>query len=284
VLNSHVDNWYPTVLAGILDHGHEVAPRGQRVKELLGVSFTVANARENILLNDARKLNYRYLVAEWLWIAFGRNEVSLLTPYNSQMARFSDDGILLAGAYGPRLGSQWSYVIETLKADPDSRQAVASIWTPVPVPSRDIPCTIALQFFIRFGRLETIATMRSSDAWLGLPYDVFVFSQLANCLAGELGIDVGSLRMQLGSSHLYQDHWSKAQAAVQAPTSYAASPALPGFPPAWLEEVLEHRTSPVQLLFESAWERYAVALRMPTWSAALAALRSGGSTEGRLAA
>jgi thymidylate synthase len=283
VLNSHVDNWYPTVLAGILDHGHEVAPRGQRVKELLGVSFTVRNARENILLNDARKLNYRYLVAEWLWIAFGRNEVSLLTPYNSQMARFSDDGFTLAGAYGPRLASQWSYVIETLKRDPDSRQAVATIWTPVPLPSNDVPCTIALQFFIRFGRLETIATMRSSDAWLGLPYDVFVFSQLANCVAGELGVDVGSLRMQLASSHLYQEHWEKAAAALKVTTTYASSPVLPGFPPAWLEEVLERRNLPYWPHDRACWDRYAVALRSKTWSGALAALRSGGN-EGRLAA
>jgi thymidylate synthase len=264
-------NWYAAVLGNILDNGQAVAPRGQRVKEVLGVSFTIANARENILLNDARKLNYRYLVAEWLWIAAGRSEVSLLTPYNSQMARFSDDGFTLAGAYGPRLATQWSYVIETLRHDPDSRQAVATIWTPVPLPSKDIPCTLALQFLLRGGRLQTIATMRSSDAWLGLPYDVFTFSQLASCVAGELGIDNGSLTMQLGSSHLYEEHWEQARVAVTAETACEPSPRLPGFPPAWLEHVLERRT----LTFEdpgTVWHRYASALRAPTWRAALAAL------------
>jgi len=266
-------NWYRTVLANILDRGHEVAPRGQRVKEVLGVSLTIADARANILVNDARKLNYRYLVAEWLWIAFGRSEVSLLTPYNSQMARFSDDGFTLAGAYGPRLAPQWSYVIETLRHDPASRQAVATIWTPVPLLSKDIPCTISLQFLLRSGRLTTIATMRSSDAWLGLPYDIFTFAQLANCVAGELGTDVGSLTMQLASSHLYEEHWEKAVAARDAQTACASSPRLPGFPPAWLERVLEERAF---TLGESGtvWQRYAAALRAPTWSAALAALRN----------
>ena len=269
-------NWYQAVLGEILDHGRHVAPRGQRVKELLALSFTIEDARANILLNVARKLNYRYLVAEWLWIAFGRNEVSLLTPYNSQMARFSDDGHTLAGAYGPRLAPQWSYIIETLKADPDSRQAVATIWSPAPMPSKDIPCTVALQFLLREGRLHTVATMRSSDAWLGLPYDVYTFSQLANCVAGELGVNLGSLTMQLASSHLYEEHWVKACAAFYERTGYAHSPQLPGFPPGWLEEVLETRNTPfVTHDQQGVWARYAIALRGSSWGAALAALQSG---------
>lgn len=269
----HSGNWYQAVISRILDDGRDVAPRGKRVKELLAVSVTIDDLRENILHNDARKLNYRYLVAEWLWIATGRAELSALTPYNSQMAKFSDDGVVLAGAYGPRLAPQWSYVIETLKKDPDTRQAVATIWAPNPMPSKDIPCTIALQFLLREGRLHTVATMRSSDAWLGLPYDVFTFSQLANSVAGELGVDTGSLTMQLASSHLYEEHWEKAASAFYMPTTYVRSPQLPGFPPAWLEYTFVQPHSRAWLhLKPTVWTRYAAALCSSKWSGALAAL------------
>ena len=207
-------DWYSHVLSRILSEGREVAPRGQRVKEVLGLSLKIQDARDNIVVNPVRNLNFRFMVAEWLWIAFGLDDVRLLARYNSQMARFSDDGLILRGAYGPRLASQWRYIAEALKRNPETRQAVATIWTPSPEPSKDIPCTISLQFLLRDGALHTFANMRSSDAWLGLPYDVFTFSMLGNALAGELRVQPGPLHLHLASSHLYEAHWEKANAIV----------------------------------------------------------------------
>jgi thymidylate synthase len=56
--------------------------------------------------------------------------------------------------------------------------------------------------------------MRSSDAWLGLPYDFFTFSMLSLDLAADLGAMTGSLQMNLGSSHLYEEHYMQAEAVV----------------------------------------------------------------------
>lgn len=66
-----------------------------------------------------------------------------------------------------------------------------------------MPCTTTLQFLLREGRLHIIATMRSNDAYLGLPHDVFCFTMLQEMVARILGVDLGSYRHFVGSMHLY---------------------------------------------------------------------------------
>jgi thymidylate synthase len=89
-----------------------------------------------------------------------------------------------------------------------------------------------LQFFLRQGKLHEIVTMRSSDAWWGLPYDLFTFAQIGNCLAGELGVEPGGLVMQLGSCHLYEPFWEDAAKVgiTQDKAEEVVSPTLPNLP------------------------------------------------------
>src|SRR5205814_10655140 len=128
-------------------------PRGQKIMELLHTQITVP-ARSNIIVDPNRDLNYRFMIAEWLWIQAGRQDVAFPASYNSQVKQFSDDGVIFNGAYGPRLQPQWKRVISTLRRDPDSRQAVAVIWRPDDANdiamgvSKDVPCTIAAQFLL----------------------------------------------------------------------------------------------------------------------------------------
>jgi thymidylate synthase len=227
-------------LSYVHDYGEVVAPRGMKTMEVIGYSFTVTDALQNLLVHPGRDLNFRYCVAEFMWITAGLDQLSPLVKYNKRMAEFSDDGYSLRGAYGPRLMPQMPWVIAQLKLS-GSRQAVATIWTPTPAPSKDIPCTISAQFLARAGKVHAVFTMRSSDLWLGLPYDFYVFSQILNCVAGELGLEVGSLTMQLGSAHLYETHWSVAREVLDHYGEHqtVASARLPGFAPAHrLEKVL----------------------------------------------
>lgn len=144
------------------------------------------------------------MIAEWLWILAGLRDVASIARYNSKIADYSDDGMVFAGAYGPRLSKQWNWIVDTLTNDPDSRQAVAGIWTPQPEKSKDIPCTTQAQFLIRGGKLHSIWTMRSNDLWLGLTYDFFNQSMITNALAAVLKLPVGSLTLNTGSSHVYE--------------------------------------------------------------------------------
>src|SRR3990167_3981462 len=135
--------WTGLVARLVFEPQYSVSPRGHRTHERLMESFTIEDLRANIIVSPARNLNYRFMVAEWLWIAFGRNDVNTITRYNAQLRQFSDDSVTLAGAYGPRIDTQTRYVLETLRRDPSSRQAVMTIWQSAPTPSKDIPCTIA---------------------------------------------------------------------------------------------------------------------------------------------
>lgn len=223
---SNIDSAFKGVISDIMVNGDDVRPRGKRTKELAHASFALFDPGANILTNAARKLSHAYAVAEWLWILTGHRDVETIAPFNKRIADFSDDGQSFYGAYGPWVTSQLPYVVKTLKADPDSRQAVMTIWRQSPPPTKDVPCTVAIQYLLRGGRLMAQTFMRSNDAWLGLPYDVFTFTRLQAFVAAALGVPMGRYVHTVGSLHLYEQDWEKALIASRAPHHVARSPDL----------------------------------------------------------
>ena len=229
--------WY-----NLVDHlvyeGKVTCPRGLETRETTAVSLTVTNALQNVLVDPTRNLNYRFMVAEWLWITAGRADVASIAAFNKEVAKFSDDGITFAGAYGPRLLPQWPWLLSLLRREPDTRQAAATIFTPTPASSRDVPCTLSLQLLRRDARLHAIVTMRSSDVWLGIPYDFFNFSMLLASCAAALEIDVGALTFNLGSSHLYAANLDAAREVLRRQeTTTLPSPRLSRYVTATAAEV-----------------------------------------------
>lgn len=196
------------LIVQLIGRGSKSSPRGLETLEILHNTLVI-DMMYPVLLEPARKLNYKFMAAEAYWILSGDNKLASIEPYNKNIAQFSDDGLTFAGAYGPRYINQRQYVIDTLSRDPDSRQAVITIWQPNPAPSKDIPCTVALNFMIRERRLHLHVFMRSSDAWLGVPYDVFNFTMMACDIAAMLNttrdepIVPGVLFLTMASSHLY---------------------------------------------------------------------------------
>lgn len=233
---TNMGDLYISLLEVIMNSGQDVyiGRTKTQTKEIMGVQLRLEDVRNNVFSHPDRDLNYRFMVAEWLWIMAGYSDLETLIKFNKRMAEFSDNGRTLAGAYGPRLIWQWPYIVDTLRKDRSSRQAVASIWTPNPLPSKDIPCTLTCQFLIRDGKLHGIFNMRSSDAWLGIPYDMFTFCQIVNSLAGELMTNPGSLILNLGSSHLYEPNFKYAEKVISRPVvmDFFSTPRLPGLPPA----------------------------------------------------
>ena len=85
--------------------------------------------------------------------------------------------------------------------------------------TRDIPCTVALAFQARNGRLNAHVFMRSSDLWLGWPYDVFTFAVVTTTVCQRLNLILnqeramirpGALYLTAASSHLYEKNWQNA--------------------------------------------------------------------------
>lgn len=244
-----------------------VSPRGLECREITNAHLVIGDATQNLFTNHERNLSYRFAVAEWLWIWYGRDDVKTIAQYNRHIANFSDNGIDFNGAYGVPVQAQWQHVLQLLKNDADTRQAVIQIYRVPTGPTRDLPCTLSLQFLLRDGELNVIANMRSSDIWLGLPYDAFNFSMLGNILAGQLGVGLGYLAFNLGSSHLYSSNYEQALHALRDISSPMRSPRLPGAPPTWLEGVLTTKASLGRN--DVVWDRYGCVLRAQSNSAAL---------------
>jgi hypothetical protein len=268
------DEWYGQ-LKELRDTTLGPAPRGLATHEQLDYIVTLYPADDgNVLDIPARNLNYKFLVAEWLWVMFGHADVASIAQYNGVMRRFSDDGVFLTGAYGPHVSGGIHTVLRKLKEDPMTRQAVIQIPRPQ-IRTKDEPCTLSLQFILRNHELNCIATMRSSDIWLGMPYDVFTFTQIQNCLAGALGVERGFFSLHAGSSHLYALDDAHADKVLDRPNHYARnqwtlySPALPGLPPSWLDDVFRtQRAAWIPSDAEEPWLSYAHAMCSPSWGEA----------------
>lgn len=199
-------------LSQVFRFGDRVKPRDMLIFEIMAYQSILSMATP-IIQNPNRKLGYKFMAAEAAWILSGDNRVKTIAPYSRVISQFSDDGEKFFGAYGPKIVGQLPYVIEMLQKDPDTRQALINIWRESPPPSKDIPCTTSLQFLIRNNHIHCVATMRSSDLWLGHVYDIFNFSCVAffillslNTARRRIGLAplfLGNLFLTCGSKHIY---------------------------------------------------------------------------------
>lgn len=220
------------LIEDLLVNGSEVRPRDRTTKEILGYQ-TIIPMRAPLLTDPMRNLGYKFAVAEPAWIASGDNRVETIRPFAKHIVNFTDDGYSYFGAYGPKFVEQLSYVVDCLFKDPMSRQAVMTFWRERPGATKDVPCTVALQWMIRDGKLKCLTTMRSSDAWFGWPYDVHTFSMLSMCVLillrnriheinrivpnGNVPLyvpELGELILTSGSQHLYKSDWAAAELAI----------------------------------------------------------------------
>lgn len=220
-------------LERLLQSEHRQAPRGLPCRREHHATLAIDMRYPNVCV-PARHLSYVFMAAEALWILSGSDKVKDIAPYNKQISQFSDDGQVFAGAYGPKVVDQLEYVVSCLGRDRDSRQAVLNIWRENPGPSKDIPCTLSLTFEIAeavykdriFDVLNCHAFMRSSDIWLGLPYDLFNFSMIAAKVAWlynglmrkggvkHLQLSLGTLFWTAVNSHLYEKDVEDAKRCV----------------------------------------------------------------------
>lgn len=217
-----------SVLRRFHQDGPSVSPRGMKTYEARWCKYVLTDVTRCACWLPKRRINYPFMFAEFLWMFCGRRDVDMIAYYNPNIKKFSDDGETFYGAYGPPWRDQITGAVERIKRDPDSRQAVVCTWRPpynryigdfpeLLEQTKDVPCTLTMQYLLRDGKLEAGVNMRSSDAWLGLPYDIFNFAMLQRAVAAELQVEPGELNLYIGSSHLYErnlDHLSVVMDAI----------------------------------------------------------------------
>ena len=210
------------ILLSHLVEAKESSPRGEGTRELLNVSVTIRNANEAHVLRTTRKVNRKIAATEIIHLMGGVSNLPQLDAASGgRFNRYADNG-RLRGAYGPRISRQLMGAVNKLKRDIDTRQAVVSIWDGYEqLIHNDVPCTQAFQFLARGGKLHMRVAMRSSDVFLGIPYDWLMFSRLQQVVAADLNLEVGSYTHTAGSQHLYErnveDAWSVIDGGTREP-------------------------------------------------------------------
>ena len=220
--------WYDEIkLIAEESKGTDSSRDGAVVGEIINAVTTIEDPTRCILRNPIRKLPMRYCIGELLWYLSGNDNLSAIQLYTSAWDRMSDDGETVNSNYGHIIQNAWDedrktgtatqfdqmeMCEELLRKDPNTRQAVIHIKTPrnvVSNPTKDLNCTVCLQFFIREGRLYMTTYMRSNDLWMGFPNDVFQFTCMQIYLAMRLGVKLGSYTHIAGSLHLYERDYKK---------------------------------------------------------------------------
>lgn len=197
---------YLTVLGKVFDDGRYSEPRGEPTFELLDTIIVLTNPHDALPVGIGRKLNPAIAVAEALQLIGGFSDPELMTRISPNFKQFLDENRFW-GAYGERIGTQLDAAVRKLRNDPDTRQAVITLWSPGldnVDGMKDYPCTVMLQLLIRDDRLILHTTMRSNDIWLGLPHDAFQFTQLQLTIARTLGIEAGPYHHHAVSLHMYK--------------------------------------------------------------------------------
>lgn len=197
---------YLQLVDHVLRHGQKTSPRAQQTIEVLGASFELTDPYDSFPVGVGRNGSERIAAAEALQLIGGFSDPEMMTSITPNFELYMDAGVF-AGAYGPRIRTQLEHVVARLKADPDTRQALAIIWHPlsdaVGQAPRDLPCTVFFDFMIRDGKLILHSTMRGNDLFLGTPYNTFMNTQLQLSVANILGIPAGSYFHNAKSLHIY---------------------------------------------------------------------------------
>lgn len=198
---------YPKLWAS---RNRPVASRGQ-TREVLGVLLELTDPRARLSRSETRGKPYSCL-GELLWYLSRDNRLDFIENYISQYKDDSDDGETVYGGYGRRMFNhhgidQIKNICSVLSAKPTSRRAVVQLFDAEDLAEqhKEIPCTCTLQFVIRSKRLHLAVTMRSNDAYKGLPHDVFCFTMLQEIVARTLNVGLGRYRHFAMSMHLYED-------------------------------------------------------------------------------
>ncbi|MGX9714619.1 thymidylate synthase [Janthinobacterium lividum] len=215
-----LDDLLMQVYKRLLKGRTRINPTKGAAVEMSGVLLKIANPRARLSRAETRSTLFTCL-GEFMWYLAGSNRLDFIKYYIPMYSEFSDNGRTIHGGYGPRLfgteeRAQVSTVIQILKRKFESRQAVIQLFDAADLleAHKDIPCTCTIQFLLRRGKLDMIVSMRSNDAFKGLPHDVFSFTMLQEIVARSVGAELGWYKHVVGSLHLYDENRTEAERYV----------------------------------------------------------------------
>ena len=174
-------------------------------------------------LLTTKKLHFKSIIHELLWFLRGDTNIRYLTDNG---VTIWDDWADDTGELGPVYGFQWrswptpdgrhidqmGNLVEQIRKDPDSRRHLVSAWNVADLDKMALPpCHYAFQFYVDGGRLSCLFNMRSTDIFLGLPFNIASYALLTHMIAQQCDLEVGELIFSGGDTHLYLNHLEQAR-------------------------------------------------------------------------
>lgn len=236
---------YVSILKKLEKFGHKVQVGPEMTHELAPWTGTFANPRDRLINPAGRKLNYAFCIAEMVDILTGDNP-GYAPEYNKNIKQWMVRG-KFPGHYGVRMNAmafeagrhqpnQLHRCYTELAERPTSRRATITIHNPMleDYTSRDVACTMSLQYLIRDGKLNAITHMRSNDALWGFCYDTWLFQFMQEALAGMLGVELGRYYHNAGSMHYYENRHKQIYDIIKEDKPLIATP-IPMTISSWAE-------------------------------------------------
>jgi len=188
-------------------------------KALFNVGFYIENPLDHEIENKERKWNPVYAEAEWQWYLSGDRNIAKLGELYGKVPeiwkRMADTNDNVNSNYGWqwKRNDQIDYVIDLLRNEPDTRQAVITIldMKEHDTFTFDTPCTYAVQFTILDNKFNMSVVMRSNDLWFGFCNDQYQFSKLQHyvwnriCFGKLKDLEMGTYFHYAHNLHLYND-------------------------------------------------------------------------------
>jgi thymidylate synthase len=216
-------------------NGYKKTTRNGNVFSQFGCMVKFDNIGDNFPLITTKKMFFRGIVEELLWFLRGSTNSNELREkevhiWNGNSSREYLDSVGLnydEGELGPVYGWQWrkfgkkyndnkeynvgidqiKYIIEELQKDSNSRRAVLSAWNPPDLNKMSLPPCHILYIFNKSDKgLSCHMTLRSSDLFLGLPFNIASTALLTQILAHVLHMESSEICLSICDAHIYEEH------------------------------------------------------------------------------
>lgn len=189
-----------------------------------GQHLSVSLERFPIL--TTKRVHWRSVVGEMIWMLQGRTDIASL---HANGVTIWDEWQKPDGTIGPGYGKQWrawpgkhgpvdqlAAVERSIRNDPHSRRHLVSAWNAGDLDEMALPpCHYSFQFYVEDRTLHLKVNMRSTDIFLGLPFNLAGYGLIANLMAHTTGLSPGMLHFSFGDLHLYSNHVEQARTQLQ---------------------------------------------------------------------
>jgi thymidylate synthase len=186
------------------------------------LKFDISN---HFPLLTTKKMFFKGIVEELLWFLRGSvNSKELeskgvnIWKGNSSREYLDANGFSHydEGYLGPIYGYQWRsfngkidqlrYLLEELKLE-NSRRILINAWNPCQLHEQALPpCHILYNFFKNNDEISCMMYMRSSDLFLGLPFNIASTALLTHIIAKVSGFKVKEIAISICDCHIYEEH------------------------------------------------------------------------------